>query len=143
MTPTSRPVHTKYVTIRVKLLPNGGIAIWSGGSTYEVVGDAVYVLPKMLKEMGAQWNASVKAYVVISHGNVLHVQDTILPSQLNLHIKYSGASAKRFISLLYKVLMRYHKGQPVVKLPLYDKDAYRLAVCFAKMSQLQDISDVV
>jgi hypothetical protein len=137
--PTSR---SGYITIRVKIQQH--VILWSGGTTYEIGHNAIYILPKELKNIYGQWNPQIGQYVVLTrHGEVIHVPDNILPSNLDFSIKYTGKSVERFRSLLYKVLMRYYKGQPVVKLPLYDKDAYRLALCLARMANLETFSDVV
>jgi hypothetical protein len=120
------------------------VILWSGGTTYEIGHNAIYVLPKYEKEVYGQWNPQIGQYVVLlKYGEVIHVPDNMLPSNLNFSIKYTGKSAERFISLLRKVMAKYYRGGGVMKLPLSDKDAFRLAVCLARMANLETISDVV
>jgi hypothetical protein len=126
----------------VKIAQN--IILWSGGTTYEISSSTVYVLPKIMKENYGQWNPQIGQYVILTrHGEVVHVPDNMMPSNLGIIVKYTGESVKRFIELAQRILMKYYRGGGVMKLPLSDKNAFRFAVCLARMSQLQGISDVI
>jgi hypothetical protein len=137
---------TKYINVVVRM-SKSSIVIKSGGTTFEIPlsrRPEVYILPRELKEAYGWWNAQIGQYVTLTkNGEVIHVPDNMLPSNTSLIIKYVGESAERFISLLRKVMARYYRGGKVMKLPLSDKDAFRLAVCLARMSNLETISDVV
>lgn len=120
------------------------LIIWSKGSTYEVdiKNKVVYIIPRMLKEMFGKWNPDIKSYVVLVHGNVIHVSDSTVPSSLSLVIKYKGKAVEKFIELLMYVLRKHYKGGEVIRIPMSDKYAYKFAVYLARMSELQDISDL-
>jgi len=134
---------TGYITIRVRMTANS-IILQSGGTSYEVFSGSVFVLPKEVKRMYGEWNPQIGCYVTLtSYGEVLHVQDNILPSQLNLQIKYTGPSVRRFITLLEKIMMKYYKGNGILRLPFYDREAKRVAIALARMASLQPISDIV
>jgi len=141
--PTRNLARPKYINLVVRILSNGNIILKSGGTTYEVSSDSVFVLPKSVKELYGEWNPAEKVYVTLtSYGEVLHLSDDVAPSELPFTIKYGGEGAKKFTSLLRKVLMKYYRGQSIVKLPFSDRDVFKLAVMLTRMSQLQSISDI-
>jgi hypothetical protein len=146
MSPPSRPgsrAKPKYINVTVEITNNGCVLLRSGGTTYEVVNDVVYVLPSWVKEAYGQWDGATKKYVTVIHGEVLLLDDTARPSELPMTIKYKGEAVKRFILLLQKVLMMYHRGGKVLRLPLADRNVFKLAIALARMAELQDISNVV
>ncbi len=146
--PTSRMgsrVQTKYINLIIRVESNG-IVIKSGGATFEIpipFKKEVYVLPKDAKNAFGSWDPTTKKYVMVtSYGEVLLLDDDILPTQLNLTIKYSGEGARKFYDLLQYILKRYYNGKPLVKIPMHDKYAVKFAVFLARMSELQPLSDL-
>jgi hypothetical protein len=135
----------RYINITVTL-DNGRIIIKSKGTVYEVYEKpkpAVYVLPKELIEQDCAWDDALKKYVVLTDsGHVIYRNSTLLPSQLDITIRYSGKNVEKFIQVLRDVLARYYKPQPVLRLPWRDKQVRKLAVFLARMGMLQDISDL-
>ena len=116
----------------------------SGGTTYQIQDNEVLVTPKWYKEAFGAWNPAIGAYVVLTtYGEVLHVNDDILPSELPITVRYTGESAKKFVRMARDVLARYYRGGNVLRLPLSDRLVWKFAVCLARMSQLQSIEDVV
>jgi hypothetical protein len=147
MSTTNRPgPGSKYISLVVRVLPNS-ILLKSGGTTFQIRYGAkgeVLVTPKSYKEVYGTWNESARKYVVLtSYGEVVHASDDVLPSELPIVVRYKGSATMRFIELTQRVLMKYYRGQSVLRLPLSDKNVYRLAVCLMRMSSLQSISDVV
>jgi hypothetical protein len=123
------------------------IILQSGGSTFEIPTPfnkpVVFVTPKAYKEVFAGWDKNVKMYVVVTmNGEVLHIPDNAIPSQLPLSIKYCGKSVKKFYDLLAYVLKRYYRGGPILKIPVTDKYAYKFAIYLTRMSELQPIDDL-
>ena len=135
----------RYINITVTL-DNGRIIIKSKGTVYEVYEKpkpAVYVLPKELIEQDCAWDDALKKYVVLTDsGHVIYRNSTLLPSQLDITIRYSGKNVEKFVQVLRDVLARYYKSQPVLRLPWGDKQVRKLAVFLARMGMLQDISDL-
>ncbi|MDT7969497.1 MAG: hypothetical protein RQ842_02950 [Vulcanisaeta sp.] len=139
MAPTSRMGRVQII-IRVESNGNG-IVIKSGGSTYQVIGNDVLIIPRAYKELYGMWNSKIKKYVVMtSYGDVLHVSDDVLPSELPLVFKYKNAT--KFIQVLMDILKMYYRGQPVLQLNTSDRRVMKLAIYLARMSQLQSIADV-
>ncbi len=150
MRPTRNP---GYITIRVRMDRNK-IVIWSGGTTFEIplLENSIYVMPRFIKEAEGQWDKTTGKYIVLSRiitlqrkviVNPVLLDDSIAPTNYNLMVRYSGKAVKRFIELLFKVFARYYKGQNVLRLPMSDRNVFRLALALARMSELQSISDVL
>jgi hypothetical protein len=140
--PTRNGFQSNRITIRIEIR-NGRLILHSGGSTYEITDSGIYIIPKWYKETFGMWNGQIGQYVVVtSSGEVLHVSDTAIPTEMNVRIKYAGVSARRFVGLLNKILARYYRGG-VMKLPLYDREVKRVAIALARMASLQPISDIV
>ena len=141
----TRGENPRYINITVTL-DNGRIIIRSKGTVYEVYDKpkpTVYVLPKELIEQDCAWDDALKKYVVLTDsGHVIYRNSTLLPSQLDITIRYSGKNVEKFIQVLRDVLTRYYKPQPVLRLPWGDKQVRKLAVFLARMGMLQDISDL-
>jgi hypothetical protein len=131
---------TKHFNIQVEIR-GGSIILRSKGTTYEVPlskRPVVYVLPYFAKE--GQWTGS--EYAVLEGSRVIFVKDVMVPSQLNITVKYAGTSAAKFIDALRYVVSRYYKGGNIMRLPTTDKKAFRFAIMLARLSELQDISDL-
>jgi hypothetical protein len=138
--PTRRP---KYINLIVRVMGNE-VVLKSGGTTYQIQGDEVLVIPKWYKEAFGAWNPAVGAYVTVTtYGEVLHVSDDILPSELPITVRYTGESAKKFVRIARDVLARYYRGGNVLRLPLSNKLVWKFAVCLTRMSLLQSIKDIV
>jgi hypothetical protein len=126
---------TRYFNIQVQIT-HGSIILRSKGTTYEVPlskRPVVYVLPASMKE--GQWTGS--EYAVLVGSRVVFVKDTMVPSQLNFVIRYTGESAKKFIEGLKYVMTKYYRGGNVMRIPAHDKIAFKFLVIMARMSQLQ------
>jgi len=124
--------------------------LYSGGSSYEITGGRVYVIPKELKTQYAEWDEKQRAYIVLSkiHTNEgvitepMMIDEFLDPSDSPLVTVYSGESAKRFIKLAVSIISRYYRGG-IMSLPLSNRDCYRFAVALSRMASLEPIADIV
>jgi len=126
------------------------LILYSGGTSYEVKGKEVFVLPREIKMQYAEWNSELGKYITLSR--IYTAKETIIepvlfdeflpPSESPLSIRYSGNSAEKFLRTLRDILAKYHQGKNILRLPMHDRLVLRFAIMLARMAELSDISNV-